>query len=241
MQLKARLRQCGLSEKEASLYLATLELGSASVQKIAQKADVVRSTAYEVLETLRGQGFVTTFLKKKARYYSAQDPAHVLRMLEGKIELFKEALPEMNALIGEARHRPTVRFYQGNDELNIVLKEVLDEADELLGFSSIDDLWREFDHMKFVRERMKRKIPARIILRDSERARQRRAAGPTELRQVRIMNGALQYHGAVYIWKNKVAMFSFLHDIVGVVIESREIAETERAMFEQLWLLLEKR
>ena len=162
-------------------------------------------------------------------------------MLEGKIELFKEALPEMNALIGEARHRPTVRFYQGNDELNIVLKEVLDEADELLGFSSIDDLWREFDHMKFVRERMKRKIPARIILRDSERARQRRAAGPTELRQVRIMNGALQYHGAVYIWKNKVAMFSFLHDIVGVVIESREIAETERAMFEQLWLLLEKR
>lgn len=45
MDIIASLRQFGLNEKQAKVYLACLELGSASVQKIAKKAGVERTNA----------------------------------------------------------------------------------------------------------------------------------------------------------------------------------------------------
>lgn len=40
--LERVLEKFGLSEKEAKIYLATLELGQATVQQIAKKAGLVR-------------------------------------------------------------------------------------------------------------------------------------------------------------------------------------------------------
>ena len=44
MTLDKELQKIGLSEKEAKVYLAALELGQASVQNIARKAEVNRAT-----------------------------------------------------------------------------------------------------------------------------------------------------------------------------------------------------
>ena len=118
MKLDTILQQFGLNPKEVALYLATLELGTASVQKIASKANVVRSTAYEVLEELRGKSLVTTYLKKRVRHYSAEDPNQFVGFVESRVLTLKEALPELNAIAGKTRHRPTVRFYEGKKENN---------------------------------------------------------------------------------------------------------------------------
>ena len=50
------LQQIGLTEKEAKVYLAALELGEKAVQVIAQKAGVNRATTYFILESLIEKG-----------------------------------------------------------------------------------------------------------------------------------------------------------------------------------------
>lgn len=239
MKLDSTLQKCGLSPKESKLYLAALELGSGSVQAIARKAGVVRSTAYEVLEALRERRFVSTFQKRHVRYYSAEDPDQLIRLTTETLDLLKAALPQLTAFVGTSRRRPTVRFYEGVDGMKTVFNEVLDEARELIGFGSADDIFGEIkDFKRFVEKRIKKKIPAKVILRDTPLALERKKLGPQELREVRIVPTNHTYSGLIYIWKTKVAFFAVAKDPMAVVIESPEIAETQRALFYNLWDLL---
>ncbi len=237
MKPETVLKNYGLSDKETRVYLACLELGSAPVQRIAQKASLARSTVYAVLEDLRRKSLVSTFQKKKIKYFSAEEPEQVVKLAQIKADALREALPQLNACWGKSRLRPTVRFYQGKEEMKIVLEEILAEADELFTFASPEDLFRELgDYFySFVEKRVKKKIPVRMIACDSEMTRERKQLGPKELRTVKIVPPTYFYHGNIWIWKNKVAMFSFTGDFVAVVIESKELADIERAMFEYLW------
>ena len=237
MNLEKTLKQYGLTQKQAKVYLACLELGSASVTKISQKAELSRSTVYEVLESLSKINLISTFQKKKTKYFSAQEPKTVINLAQEKVNLLEQSLPELQALFGAAKNRPTVRFYQGKQGMKIILNELLDEAKELLSFSSADDLLDILgkEWPGFVERRVKRKIPARVILRESTKARERQKLGPQQLREVRIIPGEYQYHGMVLFWHNKIAMFSFKKDLVALVVESEELFAVQKAMFEVLW------
>jgi len=237
MNLSKILQSYGLTDKQAQVYLATLELGSAPVVKIAGKAQMSRSTVYEVLEHLAHLGFVNTFNKKKIKYFSAEDPGQVIRLAESKVNTLKDALPQLNALAGEGRKRPAVRFYQGKEEMKIVLEEMLAEADMLLSFAAPEDMFRELGdwYLNFVKRRIKQKVPVRLIATDSPKAKERQKLGMKELRTVKIVPNIYKYHANKWIWKNKIALFSFVGDLVAVVIESKELADMERAMFEHLW------
>lgn len=243
MKIDIALQKFGLNEKQIKVYLACLELGSGSVQKISRKAGLIRSTVYEVLEVLRERGFVSFFLKKRVKYYSAEDPSQLIRSAEIKINALHDVLPELNALVGSARHHPRVRFYQGKEEMKIILEEILAEADEIISFGSAVDLFKELgDYFQtFVERRIKNKIPVRTILLESELARERQRLGQIQLRQVVIMPDKYTHHGIVFIWRDKIAMFSFVKDFVAIVVESRELADVHRAMLNCLWDLLARK
>jgi len=236
MNLEKTLKKFGLNKKQAKTYLACLELGSASVQKISQKAGIPRSTCYETLETLRKKSFISFFRKKKVKYFSAEKPEKIINYTKDKIIKLEEALPQLRALYGKARNRPTVRFYQGKQEMKLILHELLKEAKKLIAFSSADDLFSTLpDFPKFVKKRIKKKIPVRVILRESPKARERQKLGFKQLRQVKIIPEFYDYHGIIFVWRSKIAMFSFKKDMVAIVIESHELAKMQQSLFETLW------
>lgn len=236
MDLEKTLKNYGLTEKQAKIYLACLELGSASVVKISQKASLARSTTYEVLESLKGQGLVSTFQKKKVQYFSVEEPQKVVSLAKEKAELLEQALPQFRAMYGQGKTQPTVRFYQGKQGMKLILDEMLNEAKEISAFSSADDLFSTLESFpEFVKKRLKQKIPAKVILRDSIKARERQKLGQQELREVRIIPADYDYHGMTFIWGKKIAMFSFEKDLVALVIESEELNKVQKAMFDIIW------
>lgn len=241
MKIEKTLQSCGLSEKQTRIYLACLELGSASVQKIARKANVARSTVYEILEVLKQKGFVSTFMKKRVRYFSAEEPKQIVRSAQQKVDALKNVLPQLEALVGKTRMHPAVRFYQGKNQMKLIFEEVLVEADTILSFGSAEDLFRELgDYFyEFVKRRVKKKIPVRVILSDSKKARERQECGLKELRTVKIVPPTYQFHGQIILWKNKIAMLSYTNDFVAIVMESRELSDMQRAVFENLWKRVE--
>lgn len=227
----------GLNEKQAKVYLATLELGSSSVHQISKKANLARSTCYEVLEYLLNKSLVSTYRKKNIKYYSAEDPRKMVDMATEKVEVLKKALPQFNALYGQASARPTVRFYQGKQGMKLILAEILKEAHELLCFTSADDLFSALNEEMpdFVKKRISKKIPIRVILRDSAKAQERKKLATQELRQVKIISPDYEYHGLIYVWGTKIAMFSFDKDLTALVIESKELSNVQKTMFELMW------
>lgn len=237
MNLSNVLKQFGLNEKENKLFLVCLELGSASVYKIGKKAGLPRSTGYEVLDTLKEKGLVTSLYKKKVKYYCAVDPKKILEKTKEKIETFEKCLPAFNALYNSSKNLPSVRFYQGVEDMKIIFEEILDEAKEVSSFSSADDLFTTMGEYwpKYVTGRVKKKIPVRAIARDTVKARERKRIGPSELREVRLMPASYEHKGMTMIWGNKIALFSFNKELMALVIESEEMNRMQKAQFNFIW------
>ena len=59
------LVEIGLNEKEAKVYLASLELGQSAVQGISSRSGVNRATTYFIIEGLTAKGLISSFHQGK--------------------------------------------------------------------------------------------------------------------------------------------------------------------------------
>lgn len=59
--LEKTLEKIGLNEKEASLYLATLNLGEAPMSRLSKEAGLKRTTAYQIFRGLEKRGIMGSF------------------------------------------------------------------------------------------------------------------------------------------------------------------------------------
>lgn len=236
MKLENILQTYGLTSKQAKIYLSCLELGSGSVYKISQKSGFPRSTCYEILDILKEMGLVTTFRRKNIRYFNAEDPNVLIEKSNEKAALIETALPYFKSRYGNNKSIPTVRLYQGKQQLKIILDEILKEASNLYSISSAEDLFREISSFpSFVEKRIKRKIPVKVILRDSAKARERQKLAQQHLREVKIMPDNFEFHSMMYLWNNKVAMLTLTDDFTALVIESEQINKFYKSLFDYMW------
>src|ERR1700689_5744541 len=75
------LQDIGLSEKEARVYLASLELGRTTAEKLAKHAKVNRSTTYVQIESLMKKGLMSTYEEDKKTYFAPESPELLKRLL----------------------------------------------------------------------------------------------------------------------------------------------------------------
>lgn len=236
-ELTKTLEEYGLKERHAKIYLALLSLGTAGIQKIAQKSGFARSTCEAVLIQLQQKGFASSFRKKKVKTYSAEDPHTIVSIAEQKTELLRNSLPKFLDLYRSHDSIPSMRHYEGKAGMKIVLKEILDEAKELICLGSADNMFETMVGyiQDFIKERIKRKIHLRLILQESPFAHERKRAQEQNLMQVKVIPADHKFTSIMYIWNNKIAMFSLQKDITALVIENEELARLQKAMFENIW------
>jgi HTH-type transcriptional regulator, sugar sensing transcriptional regulator len=241
MNLEKYLVKIGLNEKQAKVYLASLELGAAPVNKISKKSGLIRTTVYEVLETLKQKGFVSHYLNKKVSYYLAQDPEKIIELIKEKVKTIENILPQLRAINGNSTTLPSTRLYQGYDGIKLIMEEILSEAKELLCFGSVEDLFKEMPdyHQEFIQKRIKKKIPLRLILKNTTKSKERKKIAHKYLMIVKILPENIDFFGMTFIWKNKIAMFSWRHNLVGVVVTNEVLSDTHKAMFESTWNFLD--
>jgi hypothetical protein len=88
---------------------------------------------------------------------------------------------------------------------------------------------------------VKRRIRLRGIAPDDATGRRVRGEDRRYLREIRLVPAKkFDFRNEIKIYDNKVAIVSFpagatKDDMFGVIIESREVAETQRQIFEMAW------
>lgn len=236
MDINQPLNQFGLSDNQINAYKTLLSLGSASVYKIAKQSSLPRSTCYEVMESLAKQGIVSTYQKNKIQYYNAEPPDNFLDLLDRKKSDIAAIMPQLQALYGRAEKKPIVRFYEGKEAVGNILNEFLREGSELWSISSSEEstvLGNEFQ--KYLEERIKKKIPVKLIINESPLAVERKEAGSEEFRQVRILPKEYEHHDLIFIWNNKVAIFTLKKHYSVLVTESETISGFYKMVFRFMW------
>lgn len=129
-KLELELRKLGLSEKEVKVYLAGLELGATSVQKIAEEADISRPTTYNVVEELEERDLFTEIEEDNKTHYVAQSPDHLMGVLETKKKELEEKEREFVRIISALKSRylledqGEIKTYKGDKGLEVIQEEL---------------------------------------------------------------------------------------------------------------------
>jgi hypothetical protein len=114
------LEAVGFDDKEASLYLAGLKLGSAPASSYSKETNLNRITAYNVLEDLVRRGYFTINRKVQAKWYAPVAPEYVAVETRKNTDALERVLPELKSLMGAKFRKPRVRFFEGWEDAHVI-------------------------------------------------------------------------------------------------------------------------
>lgn len=242
--LLAIIRSVGLDEKESQLYLCGLQLGSAPASEYAKAADLNRITAYNALEGLVRRGLFTLAKKARGKWYAPVAPEYLSLEAQKNAQALERVLPELRSLQGSSYRKPHVRFFEGWEGVRKVYEDTLTARGELLNFANsavVRAFWPDYDE-EYVAERVKRGIGLRGISPDDAAGRKVHGEDKKRMREIRLVPAKeFDFTNEINIYDHKVAICSFdsglkgESDMFGVIIESKEVAETQRQIFEMAW------
>jgi len=238
MEIKHILEQLGLKDKKADVYLAALELGSATVIEISKKAGIKRTTCYDILMDLIKMGLVSETSKGKKRLFIGEDPEKILRDLENKEKLLSGILPQLKAVYNIKGVKPKIRFYEGKEGLREVYADTLKYSGEIAAFASEDvvrTLGREWAD-DYLKKRVRKNIRVRVILPKTEYVSKIVEEDRELLRTSKLIDPQ-KYPFSIEIniyGHKKVALMSSREEM-GIIIEGDEVYKTMKLIFELLW------
>jgi sugar-specific transcriptional regulator TrmB len=239
----------GLSEKEARVYMAALELGRTTAEKLAKHAKVNRSTTYVQLESLMKMGLMSTHEEGKKTYFAPESPELLKRLLlkqRDEIGARERDLTAILPMLLEQFHgggeRPVVRFFPGKEGITAVRSEVLTAKDKhlyvVLSSQKMRKIFSEKEVEEYTARRKMLKVHSTALYTDREYFN--KAMGEIdELTTHRLLpNSPLSID--IRIFGDKTALFSLEGTLFALVIESKQIAASMKKVFDFLWEHSEK-
>lgn len=241
-RLTNALTKIGLSEKQARVYLACLELGGARVSQISRKAKVERTTCYHLLDDLITLGLIVISKQKKAGFFIAEDPRGIEEKTKERLGLIKDILPELQAIHNVLPQKPRIRFYEGWENTRSIYEDTLKSSrpgDTILSLTSLDDY---FDFVprewlaSYIAHRVEKGIKIKILTPASAMAKEYQKNERRQLREIKeAPRKNWDFRADIQIYNNKVGIISFKENLMGVLIESPEIAQMFKMAFELMW------
>lgn len=232
----------GFGEKEAKVYLTTLELSSSIASTIARRAEINRSTTYSILEDLKRKWIVTEVTRDEIKYYSAISPDILFKKREEKYEKIKSGLPELLAITNKFGNRPRTQFFEGFEWLKQIFEEVLIAGttmkDPYLSFvwaDKMDPKVEKYIYEEFVPRRLKIKTKTKAIMSkdNSEYLKYHKKNHNTIIVDKPLFNLGNEI---VVFGENKVAVLMYAtEEMSGLIIESQTLHDGLTSLFGLLW------
>lgn len=237
MDLSPLLLNLGFSEKEASLYLACLELGDPTALELSRKTGIPRGSVYDTLEEMCKKGYVNQLEAGKHRVFVGEDPKLIYKKHQENLKQLNKALPELSGLF-HGHEKPNVRFFDGIEGVKRVYEDSLTASTEILNFSNSAQIrvhWPTYD-VDYVQKRIEKKIFLRGIALDDESGRAVQAQDDWSFRKMFLIPSKdFHFTNEINIYDHKMTIVSFGSSPMGVIIESQPIADTQRDIFKMAW------
>jgi sugar-specific transcriptional regulator TrmB len=242
-QIKINLQSFGFSEKEVDVYIALLELGKGTVSEISRKAGINRTTGYDILGSLATKGVVNVSGKEPKQEYAAESPVSITQYLKKlasetaeHIRKCEELVPELEVLHA-LKNRPKIRFYEGTSGMQHAYEDTLTSSEEIRAYATIDDMHKALPNYfpEYYKRRAQRGISIRGIVPKTADGLERQKYNTEEKREIAFVPADKYYFSPeINIYDNKVMIASW-REKLGIIIESEEIADAMKKMYELAW------
>jgi sugar-specific transcriptional regulator TrmB len=235
----------GLSDKEARVYIAAMQLGPSAIQEIAEQAGVNRATTYVLMEDLGTRGLISNTTQENKRLFIAEAPDRLLLLLqlqrqelEARERQLSELLPKLSALFNSSWEKPEIRYLDGPAGLTALradFEQLEGEIVQMIGydaFAAAVDFHTTEEH----RESLARQfIPTRAIFVTARPQEEFALWGELQSKIIRPEAFPFPVEGEITARADHLYLFSYSKGPLAVDVRSKVIADTFRALFEVAW------
>ncbi len=239
-QWKKLLKTLGFTDSEAVLYLASIEMGPAPVQDLARRAKVSRVTTYAVIESLSERGLMSSVEKGKKKLFVAESPERLVSFVHGRVTEMQATLKEVEGTLNELKlmqkgEKPVVKLFEGREALKAIEDDLLATKPEMVQeFGNVDAIKQLYPlemRQEFFREFGKLKTKRHLIYLTKDKS-----VSGDEKQHIKVYPATeKEFFGDIFIYENKVALSTLRGKQISILIESQDIADTLRALFEHSW------
>ncbi len=246
-QLVRQLSQFGCNDREARIYLESLQAGPATIQQLATRLKYNRVTVHSAVSQLLEKGILFESRKGKKRLIVAEQPAVFGRLVqrrENELKVMKESIRDLSEFLTQVKVSdssvPAVKIYEEVDGFKRMLEETLEAKGEVLVFTYVD-LFSKLvnpDYLEdYFRRRADRGIHTRLIFPPCPFARRVNQKRERYRIQVRLLPSNYVWSSGIFSWNNSIAVKSFTKKkITCTIIENADIAHFWRnVVFDLTW------
>lgn len=244
------LKQLGLTDIEAKLYLALLKSGPTGVKELAQKVDVKRTTAYFYIDQLIEKNLIIKLVKGSKKQITVVDPQENLeRLVQQKMlsaKQTKELFPTMLKTITtlgkdiEGSQEAEIKYYKGKLGVKKIYEEAL-QSKELRTYVKVEATDGLFsDNISLFNNAFKKNphLSVKELIYDSPSAT--KDAHQILLKSKRysyklIPNELKLTSGDILIYDGKVAIITYKGVVTCVVLKSIDYYNNSKELFDYIW------
>lgn len=238
--LEKFLKEIGLSEKEAEVYIALLQGDNFSVIEIAKITKIKRSTIYPLIKSLSKKGLVSETTTNKKTNYQAESPERLETyveeqklILEENSKKLKDIIPQFKSIQRQTGERPVVKYFEGKEGITSVNEDIFkdptlnDDTYIIYPKDLVDEIFKNDETKKIKNTRIKNKIKAHSLY------TMKNGSIPSDEMSERTKIDGEKYPIScdITIYKDKVRIATLGKNLSGIYIQSSDLAETLRSMF----------
>lgn len=242
----------GFSPIESRIYLALIEAGPLTISELARRAGVERTALYRLLPHLTERGLIEELLEQKSKRYEAASPNIIEKIVAGqkdRVETldknFSKFVQELDSRTG--RRETKTRYYRGVEGIKQILWNETKAKGPIVAYTyrNLEEVVGVKYFRKYAAEIEKNRLTMRDLRSDAFLASMKE---PKFVR-IHIEGGTWRYlpdkilhltHNmdiydettAIYYWED--------NDVFGIEIQNKQIADTQRSIFEALWKIAKK-
>jgi sugar-specific transcriptional regulator TrmB len=242
------LEQLNLSKKEIQVYLALLELGSAKANDLAKTTGLNRTSIYDLTESLAKMGLISKYKKGASTIFNARDPKEIIgyldrekeekiKEIETKKSELMEILPQLISLQNINSTKPRVEFFEGEKGMRQAYEDTLNCKDIIYGYANVQTMHEGLPNFfpEYYARRVAKKIPSRGILTRNKMSLERIEHNIEELRQSKFLpDEKMTFSPEINLYNNKMLIVSW-KEKMAVIIESKELVDLQKLIFNLLW------
>lgn len=241
MNIQEALQIIGLSDKEAAVYTALLQLGQATAYGVAVKSGLKKPTTYVILDELIEKGLVLKVPQMKTQHYIARSPEEAFGVAQERLTLAKKALPELLAITKGKKSKVSTVYFEGVEGMKqlVEYKFKEHEGEEILGFWATDknadpELSRYFK-TEYPKKMQRHGIRMRGLAPRDPSLADYRAADAGYGRNIKeISTNDYSTEVAITVSKDLVRIEDY-KNLQGIAIENQDVAKAVRQIFEIVW------
>ncbi|MFH1047253.1 MAG: helix-turn-helix domain-containing protein [Patescibacteria group bacterium] len=232
------LKSLGLLDSEVNTYLSALEKGPSTVIDLSKASKLSRQATYTAIEMLTERGLMSSVVRGKKRFYSAEPPSKLLAYAKRKDAEMHDQVRDLESLVPDLElrvggERPVVKVFEGKEGIKTIIQDIQNSASnesyEITDADALYDVLKPEDLKELRGTLQKRNKKIKGIY-----------AGKLGPKGINVQRKLLSdkesgFKANIGIYGNSVAMVTFSGKMYSLLIESPPLAKALKILFDHAY------